>query len=196
MNLNRSIRGLLGLLCLAFCSIPMKTTGETMSACGFFGEFLGCRTFHTLDGTWAYVLAESLDAPLPRSAVNVSGTVHDADQLCSPFVRRYLTDIVITPCVPETVGCGRIEEREEDGDRCTVWVGLSDGAQYTIGRGGFAVGDTVRLACNVCFICDPVPGTCPGAGHPAFNARLFPCADTLTSTRGLSWGRLKSRYLR
>jgi hypothetical protein len=166
---------------------------EHMDACGKIQRLGGCLLFRPYAGapTGDYFLPDTTQLVVD-SEWRIVGSYSRYNRLCGSFLSEYTLDSIrVSPCVPETLGCGVLWDFNPE-YHCYAWTGLGDPGNTILvgGFGGFSLGDTVFAAgirenCIDICICG-----CGCLLHPTFRA----CGDTLTPVQRMSWGRLKALY--
>jgi hypothetical protein len=167
-------------------------TAERFDACGRISRDDGCILF------WPYTGAVAAQHVLPDTTQlavgsdwRIVGDYRWYTNFCGHY-SRVVENITISPCIPETLGCGVLWDFNPE-YHCYAWTGLGDpGSTILVGDlGGFSLGDTVFATgirdMSVADIC--ICG-CGVLRNSTFTA----CGDTLTPVEPMSWGRLKSLF--
>jgi hypothetical protein len=115
-------------------------------------------------------------------------------EYCATFCgdNQYLTclsNVTLTTCEAEDLGCGVISEPGFDG-YCWLWQSPIHGDLEFGDPSPFAPGDTVHVLGTVSY---GIPSSCWGDGL-LLRRTVSACGDTLTSVEAASWGRLKTLF--
>jgi hypothetical protein len=167
-------------------------TAERFDACGRISHDGGCILF------WPYAGAEAAQHVLPDTTLlavgsdwRIVGDYRWYTNFCG-YYSRVLENITISPCIPETLGCGVLWDFNPE-YHCYAWTGLGDPGSTILvdGFDGFSLGDTV-LATGIRD--NTVGDICICACGLLRNATFTACGDTLTPVEKMSWGRVKALY--
>lgn len=171
--------------------VAVAARAELFEACGYIAQSSeGCNVLYETEAHRATTLMTLPAGTYDRQAIyRVTGDLAECDSLCGiTHWQRCLTVTSVTPCLPESLGCGILGS-----SLCSYW----DSPRYGIMEltdfdfGGFAPGDTVeavglldRVSYSLCMI---------GPGHLR-NYTFRRCPTALVPVRMTTWGHLKAIY--
>lgn len=181
----------LGVAVAALLLAAAAARGEMFEACGYIvRSSAGCNVLYETEAGRATTLMTLPGGPYDsRTIFRVAGDLAECDSLCGiTHWQRCLTVTSVTPCLPESLGCGVL------GDfLCPSWnspgYGILELASLDLGE--FAAGDTVeavglidRATSSFCMI---------GPGFlRSYTFRRCPTA--FVPVRATTWGHLKAIY--
>lgn len=181
-------------LFLGMATLSAGAEGERIDSCGRISRMGDCLVFQAYSGSPRrdYVLPDTTYVKV-GSEWRIVGDARLQTRVCWTWSYRYALEVIsISPCVPETLGCGVLWDFNPDYD-CYVWSELGNAAN-TILVGpdlhGYALGDTVRAI----GVRDPCLDVCICGCGCLSQSRFTSCGDTVTSVMKLSWGRVKALY--
>lgn len=148
-----------------------------------------CWVFRPANGHWGWPLLRAPAVEERQSFVWVHGIVFPEDSRICRYYPDQLDVIAIEECPAEDLGWG-IYGHDSSGDGCHSWRAAA-GGRFRVDVPGAASGDSVRIW-GTPWQCDSVClfGPCIEVDS------VVVLPDTLTPTRPMSWGQLKSRFLR
>ncbi len=188
ISIRRTWVVLLVLAVAAGRDVLKQCAAETIDTCGEIYNEQGCSKFYPYTGVYQpYALIDSLFTP---GEYRVRGDV----SMCFECQCVYcISPAAVSHCEPQDLGCGVLHYWEpEVGEQCYGWAPLTGEGMLIVSDhsfGGYADGDTVMAVGVVDSNCVEV--FCIGIGcllHESFSG----CQPT--STRSLTWGRIKLGY--
>jgi hypothetical protein len=189
-----SVRAWLVISLLLSLAVSSTTDAERVDSCGQIlrsGDCLIFVTYWTPPQAGFYVLPDTI--PLEaESEWRISGDTRRISRQCDGMTYTYALDpISITPCVPETLGCGVLGDCDDE-YHCYQWSALGyTGDMFLVDNlSGYSLGDTV-LAIGIRANCYSI---CLCGGGCLLHSTFTSCGDTLTPVLKTSWGRVKALY--
>lgn len=183
-----------GLFLLLALSIPARSPAESIDACGVIQRAGPCLVFSVYSADYPYqcLLPDTVHLALGTEC-RLRGTFQDCMPPCgSSPPTKCLTEVQISACIPETLGCGIVSLLDAEYG-CYLWRSLThpeneffldDHDGYASGDIAFATGIVVRIYGDICLSGDPV----------LLHDTLSPCPDTLATTARVTWGKIKSGF--
>ena len=176
---------------LLLSRVPPAGCGQ-VDECGFLSNFSGCWTFEPIGGgEWipTYVL-ETTGSFEDGDLVRVTGASEYCDVQCGSFrFRDRIPEPTITPCEPESLGCGFLFGPTSL--ECSNWIWISPrwGELLLPPVAEYAAGESVLVIGNMCHC----GNTCNLPFPTVLQLSLYPCGSP-TASQAASWGSLKCRY--
>jgi len=163
---------------------------DEISKCGRLVDFHGCWILEPFEGSNWYLL-ETPGAFQEDDFIRVAGPTEPCNVECGPVhVYDRVVAPAITPCEPESLGCGVLTDGA--GPWCSQWLWTSPvwGRLLLPPPSEYVPGDTVLAVGYVCRTC----GTICSIGEGTLLQPTLSSCVTPVSVRAATWGLLKSRY--
>jgi hypothetical protein len=142
--------------------------------------------------TGAEFLVPDTGAFTDGSVARLRGTIVGCDTTCYGLpVHLAVPDGVLTPCPPESLGCGVLSGPYGDLDACWLWSSPRYGSLLIESHEGHAAGDTVAMVGIAALHC---PNVCLIGDGCVFFGTFHSCRDTVTVAHETTWGRIKSAF--
>lgn len=173
-------------------AIASLCLAQPYSGRGFLTSYEGCFLFEPFNGDDGYVLdIPTLPDTLLLAAMQVSGDADSCSRSCGGVVlHRCISQVQMTPCEPESLGCGILSGPFFNDETCWLWTSTAYGRQRLHVPPPFASGDTVTVSGWIYSGCGSY---CMVGEGCLWKPILHRCSEA-TPTRRISWGTIRSLY--